>query len=83
MKLADVCVEWDHKCPITAVLYHRRFGMITGGALKKSFAGFASVLDTKSDCYGSRGVTTAKTGILGGLETSKSSEASQDPHIEA
>ena len=81
--MADVCVEWDHKCPITAVLYYRRFGIIIGGALNKSFAGFVSVLDPKSDYYGSRGVTAPKSGILGGLETSKLREASQNPHTEA
>ena len=83
MKLADVCVEWDHKCPITEELYHRRFGLIIGRALKESFTGFVNILDPKSDYYGSRGVTAPQSGILGGLETSKSSEASQDPHIEA
>ena len=32
---------------------------------------------------GSRGVTTAKSGILSGLEISKVREVSQNPHIEA
>ena len=40
-------------------------------------------LGPKGDYYGSRGVTTAKSGILGGLEIPKSSKASQDPNIEA
>ena len=43
--------------------------------------GFLYYMGPKSDYYGSRGVMTAKSGILGGLEMSKSREASQNPHI--
>ena len=45
--------------------------------------GFLHVLASNGDYYGSRGVTTAKSGILGGLEISKSREASQNPNIDA
>ena len=45
--------------------------------------GFLYYLASNGDYYGSRGVPTAKSGILGGLEISKLTKASQDPHIEA
>ena len=45
--------------------------------------GFIDYWGPKGDYYGSRGVTSAKSGILGELEISKLNEASQKPHIEA
>ena len=45
--------------------------------------GFLVYLGPKGDYYGSRGVTTAKSGNLGELEISKLNEASQNPRIEA
>ena len=45
--------------------------------------GFLYYLGPKDDNLGSRGVTTAKSGILGGLEITKLREASQNPYIEA
>ena len=38
--MADMWVEFDHRRPIAAILYHRRLGMIVGGTLKESFVGF-------------------------------------------